>query len=51
VRLRFGLDDGTARNRAEVGRLLEISRERVRQLEHDALVRLRGAAERTGASA
>ena len=48
VRLRFGLDDGTARNRAEIGRMLEISRERVRQLERDALERLRGAAEHSG---
>jgi DNA-directed RNA polymerase sigma subunit (sigma70/sigma32) len=31
--------------------MLEISRERVRQLERDALERLRGAAERTGTPA
>lgn len=48
VRLRYGLDDGTERNRAEVGRLLEISRERVRQLEHQALERLRQAASEQG---
>jgi RNA polymerase sigma factor (sigma-70 family) len=48
VRLRFGLDDGETRNRAEVGRLLRVSRERVRQIETDALARLRRAAERDG---
>jgi RNA polymerase nonessential primary-like sigma factor len=44
VRLRFGLDDGEERNRAEVGRLLRVSRERVRQIELDAFERLRRAA-------
>jgi RNA polymerase nonessential primary-like sigma factor len=44
VRLRFGLDDGEERNRAEVGRLLSVSRERVRQIELEALERLRRAA-------
>jgi RNA polymerase nonessential primary-like sigma factor len=44
VRLRFGLDDGEERNRAEVGRLLSVSRERVRQIEVEAFERLRRAA-------
>ena len=44
VRLRFGLDDGEERNRAEVGRLLSVSRERVRQIELEAFERLRRAA-------
>jgi RNA polymerase nonessential primary-like sigma factor len=44
VRLRFGLDDGEERNRAEVGRLLSVSRERIRQIELEALARLRRAA-------
>jgi RNA polymerase sigma factor (sigma-70 family) len=48
VRLRFGLDDGEERNRAEVGRLLRVSRERVRQIEVEALVRLKRAAEARG---
>jgi RNA polymerase nonessential primary-like sigma factor len=48
VRLRFGLDDGEERNRAEVGRLLSVSRERVRQIEVEALVRLKRAAEVQG---
>jgi RNA polymerase sigma factor (sigma-70 family) len=48
VRLRFGLDDGEERNRAEVGRMLRVSRERVRQIEVEALARLRRAAETRG---
>jgi RNA polymerase nonessential primary-like sigma factor len=48
VRLRFGLDDGEVRNRAEVGRLLRVSRERVRQIEVEALGRLKRAAEVQG---
>ena len=48
VRLRFGLDDGEERNRAEVGRLLSVSRERIRQIEVEALVRLKRAAEVQG---
>jgi RNA polymerase sigma factor (sigma-70 family) len=48
VRLRFGLDDGEERNRAEVGRLLRVSRERVRQIEAEALIRLKRAAEVQG---
>jgi RNA polymerase primary sigma factor len=41
VELRFGLGDGRARTLAEVGDELEISRERVRQIESDALRKLR----------
>jgi RNA polymerase sigma factor (sigma-70 family) len=48
MRLRFGLDDGQERNRAEVGRLLRVSRERVRQIEVEALARLRRAAHARG---
>ena len=36
--------DGEERNRAEVGRLLSVSRERVRQIELEAFERLRRAA-------
>jgi RNA polymerase primary sigma factor len=39
--LRYGLDDGTARTLEEVGRLLELTRERIRQLEGEALKKLR----------
>jgi RNA polymerase nonessential primary-like sigma factor len=48
VRLRFGLDDGEERNRAEVGRMLRVSRERVRQIEVEALARLKRAAQARG---
>jgi len=41
VALRFGLGDGTMRTLAEVGDELQISRERVRQIESDALRKLR----------
>jgi RNA polymerase primary sigma factor len=41
VELRFGLGDGRARTLAEVGDELQISRERVRQIESDALRKLR----------
>jgi len=40
VELRYGLEDGRLHSRAEIGRLLGISRERVRQLESRALERL-----------
>lgn len=39
--LRFGLEDGTELSLAKVGERLNLSRERVRQLEHQALAHLR----------
>ena len=39
--LRFGLDSGTPRTLAEVGRVMGFSRERARQVERDALAALR----------
>ncbi|MEG4043812.1 RNA polymerase sigma factor, RpoD/SigA family [Microcoleus sp. K1-B6] len=39
--LRFGLEDGTEMSLAKVGERLNLSRERVRQLEHQALAHLR----------
>ncbi|TAK20493.1 MAG: sigma-70 family RNA polymerase sigma factor [Chloroflexota bacterium] len=41
VEMRFGISDGKARTLAEVGDELQISRERVRQIETDALRKLR----------
>ena len=39
--LRFGLDDGKELSLAKIGQRMSISRERVRQLEHQALAQLR----------
>ncbi|HBE19124.1 MAG TPA: RNA polymerase sigma factor, RpoD/SigA family, partial [Cyanobacteria bacterium UBA11367] len=39
--LRFGLEDGNELSLAKVGQRLNLSRERVRQLEHQALAHLR----------
>jgi RNA polymerase sigma factor (sigma-70 family) len=44
VRARFGLDTGTGRTLEEIGQSLQLSRERVRQLETHALEKLRHAA-------
>jgi RNA polymerase nonessential primary-like sigma factor len=41
LKLRFGLDDGQALTLAKIGDMLNISRERVRQIEREALTKLR----------
>ncbi|WP_414549820.1 RNA polymerase sigma factor, RpoD/SigA family [Anabaena sp. CCY 0017] len=41
LKLRFGLQDGQALTLAKIGDLLNISRERVRQIEREALTKLR----------
>jgi len=41
IALRFGLDDGKELSLAKIGQRMSISRERVRQLEHQALALLR----------
>ena len=41
LRLRFGLDDGKARTLEEVGKELDVTRERIRQIEAKALRKLR----------
>lgn len=41
IRLRFGLSDGQSMTLARIGEILNISRERVRQIEREALTKLR----------
>ena len=41
LRYRYGLDDGVCRTLEEIGRLLDVTRERVRQIEANALRKLR----------
>ena len=41
VRLRYGLDDGRPRTLDEVGRELNLTRERIRQIERETLKELR----------
>jgi RNA polymerase primary sigma factor len=41
VRLRYGLDDGRMRTLEEVGRVLGVTRERIRQIERRTLTKLR----------
>jgi RNA polymerase primary sigma factor len=41
LRLYFGLDDGKARTLEEIGRMMGVTRERIRQLRDRALLRLR----------
>jgi RNA polymerase primary sigma factor len=41
IKLRFGLDDGIPRSLEEIGRILGVTRERIRQVEEKALNKLR----------
>lgn len=41
LRLRFGLDDGHPRTLEEVGRIFNVTRERIRQIEAKAIRRIR----------
>ncbi len=46
LRLRFGLDDDEAQTLREIGEQYDLSRERIRQLQERALVRIRGELDR-----
>jgi RNA polymerase primary sigma factor len=41
LKLYFGLEDGNSRTREEIGRMMGVTRERIRQLRDRALLRLR----------
>lgn len=41
LRLRYGLNDGEMRSMAQIGKMMGYSRERIRQLQHQALNRIR----------
>jgi RNA polymerase primary sigma factor len=41
IKMRFGLDDGVQHTLGEVGQVFDLSRERIRQIETDALCKLR----------
>lgn len=43
IQLRFGIDTGVPRSLEEIGRIMDITRERVRQIEEKALKKLRTA--------
>jgi RNA polymerase primary sigma factor len=47
IYLRFGLDDGERHTLAEIGRMMDVSRERVRQVEVKALRKLRNLTKRS----
>ncbi|MBF0407974.1 MAG: sigma-70 family RNA polymerase sigma factor [Candidatus Riflebacteria bacterium] len=47
ITLRFGLDDGIPRSLEEIGRIMSVTRERVRQVEEKALKKLRAQASPT----
>jgi len=47
IKMRFGLDDGNPKTLEEIGRILGITRERVRQIQYKALAKLREIAEET----
>ena len=49
IKMRFGLDDGNQKTLEEIGRILGITRERVRQIQYKALAKLREIAETTAA--
>ena len=51
IRLRYGLADGCAYTMEMIGRIFSVSRERIRQIEYDALTKAREALEAEGVNA
>ena len=41
LRLHFGMEDGICHSLEEIGKMLDISKERARQIEHQAMEKLR----------
>lgn len=48
LRLRFGLDDGVCHTHENIGKILGISKERARQVEHEAVAKLQKLSAGTG---
>jgi RNA polymerase primary sigma factor len=48
IRLHYGFEDGTSHSMAQIGKALGYSRERIRQLQHDALRKLRAMQKEEG---
>ena len=48
IKMRFGLEDGTARTLEEVGEIFQVTRERIRQIEAKALRKLRHPSRSSG---
>jgi RNA polymerase primary sigma factor len=51
IKMRFGLEDGTARTLEEVGEIFQVTRERIRQIEAKALRKLRHPSRSSGLKA
>ena len=51
LRLRFGMDDGVCRSQAQIAAVMSISKERVRQIERDAMNALQKMGKDTGLEA
>ncbi|MYG07053.1 sigma-70 family RNA polymerase sigma factor, partial [Candidatus Poribacteria bacterium] len=48
LKMRFGLEDGERKTLREIGDVLDVTRERIRQLEIDAIKRLRALYDEMG---
>ena len=48
LRLRYGLDDGAPKTLEEVGKIFEVTRERIRQIEVKAINKLKNIKKKKG---